>query len=464
MNSRNRRSESPAWLAFLAAILAWASGAAVAQVPARGTTRPASPAFGVLRANPYYFEDAQGRPVLLIGDYTWGIFSDTDYDYKALFDSHRARGLNQCRVWLWWGAEQFPKETRYVEKRHIEPYLRPGPGTANDGEPKYDLSRFNPAFFERLRDLCSAARERGIVLQLITVDAWMLKHAHLWKLHAYQRDNNVNGVDGDPRNTGMGTDGERGFCSMGNPKAMEFQKAYVRKLAETLNDFDNIYFEIANENYYSREWELHLCDFIKECERSMPKRHLTMPRDLLSHSDVVQNWDPTVVHAGLLARRSLRQPHIFDTDWMINSNDDEVRKAMWSAVLSGGHFSYMDDCLPFTIPPGKDTRPNLHKQIDHMAAFMKKIEPWRMPPDDRLVRSGRALAMASDTALAAYLPNGGDVTLNLTAIAGSLGVRWYDPREGVFREETRVQGGGPLELKAPDDRDWALVVQKRAEK
>ena len=200
--------------------------------------------------HPHYFQGPSGQPLLLIGDYTWGTFSDVDFDYKAQFDALKASGLNFARVWLWWGCEQFPPPD---DKPHVEPFLRPGPGTANDGRPKYDLSQFNPAFFDRLRSFCAAARERGEFLQLITVDAWMLKHAHLWKLHAFHRDNNLNGVDGDPRNTGTGIDGQQGFCSLGNAKALEFQKAYLRKLVESVNDFDNLLMEIANENYYSAE-------------------------------------------------------------------------------------------------------------------------------------------------------------------------------------------------------------------
>jgi hypothetical protein len=416
----------------------------------------------VLGSNPFYFQDAQARPVVLIGDYTWGTFSDLDYDYKALFDSHRARGLNLCRVWLWWGMEQFSPETRYLGgPRHIEPYLRPGPGTARDGRPKYDLARFNPAFFERLRDVCSAARKRGIFLQLITMDACMLNNPpSLWTLHAYHRDNNINGVDGDPDNTGKGTDGRKGFCSMGNPRAMEFQKAYIRRLVDAVNEFENIYFEIANENPSGAEWELHLCDFISECEKDKPRRHLTMPRDLPSHCEVVLRWDPALVHAGLLAKRTLKQPLIFDTDWTINSNDDEVRKAMWSAVLSGGHFDYMDDSLEFRTSPGRDRRPDLHKQIDYLAAFMKHLKPWEMPPDDGLVQSGRAFAIASPTQLAAYLPGGGGVTLGLAKIEGDLTARWYNPRDGTFREPFSVRGGGGVELNAPDANDWALVIRR----
>jgi hypothetical protein len=446
-------------LAIVVLVAVIGGGEALGQAPAGSSPPSAAGALRVMKSNPYYFEDGAGKPVVLIGDYTWGVFSDLDYDGKALLESLRARGLNLCRVWLWWGAERFPEETKYVGRSHIEPYLRPGPGTANDGKPRYDLSRFNERFFERLRELCSAARESGVFLQLITVDAWMLKHPHLWKLHAYHKDNNVNGVDGDPGGTGKGTDGKAGFCSMGNPKALGYQEAYVRKLADAVDEFENIYFEIANENYYSREWELHLCDVIREHEKGRPRRHLTVQADFPAHSDVVQKWDPAIVHKGILAKRGLRQPLLFDTDWIINDRDDEVRKAMWSAVLSGGHSSYMDDSLEqFRLEKGPDKRQALHRQIDHLAAFVKGIEPWRMEPDEVAVKSGKAFALVSREALAAYLPAGGAVSLDLSRMGGPLVARWYDPREGRFGEAQKVRPE-VSRFEAPDGNDWVLFIR-----
>ena len=38
-----------------------------------------------------------------------------------------------------------------------QPWPRTGPGTANDGQPKFDLSSFDPAFFGRLRERIIAA-------------------------------------------------------------------------------------------------------------------------------------------------------------------------------------------------------------------------------------------------------------------------------------------------------------------
>lgn len=345
--------------------------------------------------------------------------------------------------------------------RHIEPFLRLGPGTATDGRLKYDLSRFNPLFFERLSAFCRAAQQRGIQLQLITMDAWMLKQSELWRLHAFQRDNNVNGVDGDPARTGVGTDGDRGFCSPGNPRAMEYQKALVRKIVETTNIFDNVRYEIANENY-SAKWELALCEYIHDLEKAMPRRHLVMRHDLPLHSDVVQQWDPAVVRRVMLARRELHQPLIFDTDWTINNNDAEVRGAMWTALVSGGHFAYMDDALEYRIgKPFQDQRAALHKQIDFAAAFMKRIRVWEMTPDDALVKSGTVFAMASTTQLAVYLPRGGSVTLDLSRMRGPLRVRWYDPRNGHWLPAARVRAEAAARLNAPSDGDWVLALDRR---
>ena len=459
-NIQHRTAYAVSWVILAAVGAACGGREGQARTPSSRSPAPAAGALSILKSNPHYFEDPQGRPIILIGDYTWGAFSDLDYDYRAFLDSQKARGLNQCRLWIWWGAEQFPEETKYVGRSHIEPYLRPGPGTASDGKPKYDLTRFNEKFFDRLRDLCSAARERGIFLQLITFDAWMLKHEHLWKLHAYHRDNNVNGVDGDPNGTGKGIDGKAGFCSMGNPKSMEFQKAYIRKLVDAVNEFENVYFEIANENYYSREWELHLCDFIHEYEKGKSRRHLTMPRDLPSHSDVVQKWDPAIVHRDILKKRELRQPLLFDTDWTINQKDDEVRRATWSAVLSGGHFSYMDDSLEqFRLVPNQDKRAELHRQIDHLAAFVKQIKPWQMEPDKAVVKSGQAFAFVSSQELAAYLPGGGTVFLDLSRMKHRLTARWYNPRDGRFGEERMIRDASDSHFEAPGGGDWALLIR-----
>jgi len=416
----------------------------------------------IYRENTYYFQDSKGKPLMLIGDYTWETFSGVNFDYIRMFDSLKARGLNLARIWLWWGYWGYDDLTQplWPKEDHISPYLREGPGLANDGKPKYNLDKFNPAFFTRLHEFCKIADQRGINLQLMMMDAWMLKHDYLWRLNAFNRDNNVNNVDGDPQNTKRGTDGKEGFCSLGNPKVYEYQKAFIRKVVKTVNGFDKIYFEIANENYYNEKWELQLCDYIKEIELKMPKQHMTIRRDFPSHSYVVLRWDPVAVHEGIVGKRGLKVPLIFDTDWIINDNDDEVRKAAWSAVATGAHFSYMDDALDFYRDSIYiDKRAALHRQIDFIARFMKQLKPWEMTPDDSLVKSGLSFAMSNNKTLFAYLPAGGEVKLDLSALKGKPKARWYNPATGEFGPEFTVERKQETQFIAPDNNDWALMVR-----
>jgi len=109
---------------------------------------------------PASFQSSDGQPLLLIGDYTWGTFSDVDYDYAAMFDSLQAHGLNFARVWLWWGCEEFPglpdRHVVMMDRRFVVPYQRIGPGTAKDGQPKYDLSRL----IRRFSTACASCVKR----------------------------------------------------------------------------------------------------------------------------------------------------------------------------------------------------------------------------------------------------------------------------------------------------------------
>ncbi len=407
-------------------------------------------------SNRFFFLNTDGKPLMLIGDYTWETFSSIYSDYGKMFKSLRTRGLNLARVWLWWGCEQFPPPAKDI---HIEPFLREGPGIANDGKPKYNLDKFNPLFFERLTDFCKRAEENGICLQLMMMDAWMIKHDYLWKLNAFNRNNNINGVNGDPGGTGKGTDGNSGFCSMNNPGVIEYQKAYIKKVVETVNKFNRIYFEIANENYYNEEWELMLCDYIKDIEKSMPNQHMTIRRDFPSHSYVVQKWDPAVVHKGITEKRNLNVPLLFDTDWTINMNDDQVRKAMWAAVSSGAHFSYMDDAMNFYYDSVRtDRRAVLHGQIDIMAGLMKRLKPWELIPDDNIIKAGVVFAMINKERMFAYLPVGGEVMIDISQIQGIPSCRWFNPVTGRLLPGPEIKNKSGASFSAPDKNDWALLI------
>jgi len=214
----------------------------------------------VSRKNPRYFtvaspDGAEGRAVYLTGAHIWNNLHDglgpgrdcaslperNDYAaYLAFLEEH---GHNFIRLWRW---EQF-KSQAAGGNFHLcmtpQPWPRTGPGTAKDGKPKFDLSSFDSAFFDRLRERVIAAGDRGIYVGVMLFDGWAL---HLSpppdnvEGHPFHAANNVNGI---------------GITSIVgsqvlplDPKVQALEEAYVRKVVDTVQDLPNVLYEVANES------------------------------------------------------------------------------------------------------------------------------------------------------------------------------------------------------------------------
>jgi len=470
--------------AILLVLAATASFSAFGLAALPGADPRGSKVLSIYSANPAYFESPDGNPVVMIGDYEaspvcpTGVPMDPNYDYRIFFDTLKDNGLNFAKVWIFYGVEaEYDSEMPFDDyhRFNLLPYLRTGPGLANDGRPKYDLTQFNPYYFERMAAACAAARARGIYVHLVLIDGWIFRVPALWKFHAYNVDNNVNHVDGDPKRTGKSTDPEQGSCSLNNAPVLEVEKAYLRRIVDAVNDFDNVLFEVSNENYYNLEWELSIARFIHEYEKGKPRQHLVMPLDLPDHdyggvtySAEAKNdhtkswktWDLAQLHAKLLAARGLKQPLIYDTDGIESDDNPVQRKGFWTAFVSGGHVNYTD--YSFQPEIGGDERglrrAELRRQLGHLASFTRQVRFWEMHPAD-IVRSGDAYALASRREAVVYLPSGGNVDVDLKGMPGRLRAKWYNPRNGLFGQPSAVTGANVQSFQAPDRHDWVLYLQ-----
>lgn len=443
-------------------------------------------AISILPSNPAYFQASDGTPVILVGDYegsptaATGTTTDPNYDFRLLFDTLKTHGFNFARLWIFYGLEAEWDNETFPDAYHrfnVMPYLRTGPGTANDGRPKYDLTQFNPLYFERLAAACAAARERGIYLQLILIDAWIFRVPLIWRYHVFNAANNINGVDGDPRGTKQSSDPDSGSCSLNNTKVVAAEKALLARILDSVNDFDNVLFEVANENYYNLEWELSMARFVHDYEKNKPRQHLVMPLDLPDHdyggpsfdknahndhSKIWKTWDLEQLHTKLMAARNLRQPLIYDPDGLETRDDPIVRRAFWTAFASGANLDYLD----YSLQPedGGDERGlrrlELRRQLGHLAAFAHQLSFWEMHPEDGPVRSGGGYLLAGPREAVVYLPGGGQVELDMAAMLGDFRVKWFNPRNGVFGETSQVAGGKVNGFTAPDRRDWVLCLER----
>ena len=123
----------------------------------------AQTATGPLRvnpANPRYFTDGSGKAIYLTGSHTWANLMDrgtlhppqVPFDYAAYMKWMVAHNFNFMRLWT---AELTDSaDTDDVDENVVAmpwKWMRTGPGNANDGGLKFDLSKLDQSYFDRMR-------------------------------------------------------------------------------------------------------------------------------------------------------------------------------------------------------------------------------------------------------------------------------------------------------------------------
>ncbi|MFO0721106.1 MAG: DUF6298 domain-containing protein [Nitrospira sp.] len=450
-----------------------------------GDTPHASHAHGPLRQspdNPRYFADADNRIVYLTGSHTWENFQDVTqvFDYPAYLDRLTALHHNFMRLWVTesihsdggWLMNPPPNEKDIAPL----PYLRTGPGLALDGGPRLDLSRFNPAYFERLRARVKDAGQRGIYVSVMFFQGFSVVTPGGWKAHPLNGQNNVNGIDGDANGDELGLEVHR---SPGVP-VLQIQEAYVRHVLETLHDLDNVLYEVVNEaTPESVSWQYHFISFIKryERERGFMAHPVGMTffqlgefgggdnRTLFeSEADWISPGGYTKYARNPPATDG-RQVQVLDTDHIHGIGGDQ--EYVWESFMRGYNPIYMD---PFdAVHELTIGEPVLNEpQHERARVAMGQARRWaerlnlkRMTPQSELSSSGYCLAEQGREYLI-YIPassvtaESGDgkstrpVTINLADAAGLFVGEWVDleqPRT-ISRSE-RIQGGGERLLAVP---------------
>jgi hypothetical protein len=214
--------------------------------------------------NPRFFSTETGTAIWLTGAYQWDYLHDGGTDGRPAFDRNAYLDLlvkknhNFVRMWI----------ADHHQNPGLRPYARTGPGTAADGGPRWDLSQFNQAFFDDLHQAVLLVQDKGIYVSVMFFEGWTLgKYTHYWQYNPFKGGNNINSID-------AGQDGRR-LYSLDDPRITAYQDAYVKKVINTLNGFDNLMWEIANEApTTSRDWQYHMTQLTKQYERGKPKQHL----------------------------------------------------------------------------------------------------------------------------------------------------------------------------------------------
>ncbi|MEA3368254.1 MAG: DUF6298 domain-containing protein [Planctomycetota bacterium] len=455
--------------------LVWAAGAAAAQgAPAAGPLR-------VHPANPRYFTDGTGRAVLLVGSHTWPSLVDmgtTDppppFDFAGYLDFLAEHGHNFIRLWTWEPVTWNTRGNREQRVHHCapQPYARTGPGKALDGKPRFDLTKYDPSYFDRLRRRVEAAGRRGIYVSVMLFEGWAMQHSPgAWEGHPFHPKNNASGIDGDANGDGKGLE----VHELVDPKVTAVQEAYVRKVIDTVGDLDNVLYEISNENHPpSTKWQYHMIDFIHRYEKKRPKQHpvgMTFQykggrnRDLFEGpADWVSPNPSTDVPKGYNYRDNPppadgRKVVLTDTDHLWGIGGDY--RWVWKSFLRGLNPIFMDPydgkVLGLRHP---ENWPALRRAMGDVLRLSRRMGLAAMTPRGNLASTGYCLARAAkkNAEYLVYLPKGGKATVDLSAAEGPLVAEWFDPKTGKTVRSDTATGGARREFAAPFDGDAVLYL------
>jgi hypothetical protein len=167
-----------------------------------------------------------------------------------------------------------------------QPFARSGQGRAWDGMSRYDLTRYNPWYFERLRAFAAEARRRGRVL----VNEMYFQHnilesgAH-WVDSPWRNVNNVNdtGFTEPPPFTGDTIRMAAEFYDVAHPVRRELHRAYIRQCLSALAEEPNVLHTLTAENsgplHFMQFWLDVVAEWIRETGR-WPTIMLSAPKDV----------------------------------------------------------------------------------------------------------------------------------------------------------------------------------------
>lgn len=444
-----------------------------------------APATGPLRIhpeNPRYFtdgsKDADGtlKATYLTGSHHWNNLQDSGriggpitnrFDYDAYLKRLSSLNHNFIRQWGWEGPAYWYQGGQNDNYYEPLPWARTDTKGA-DSKPKFDLDRFNDEYFDRLRTRVIAARDQGIYVSVMLFQGWSIYshgYGNPWPGHPFNKANNVNGINGDLNGDGEGKE----MHTLQVPEVTRRQEAYLRKVIDTVNDLDNVLYEVSNETaLWSKDWQYHIVRYVKEYEATRPKQHpvgitafdsggegsmdalLNSPADWISPQNDGTGGDYQDDPPAANGRKII----ISDTDHLWGVGGDE--EWVWKSFTRGHHPIYMDPLRKedwFRISEAEMEQ--ARKAMGQARKVAEKIALTRMTPQPKLASTRFCLAEAGKEYLI-YQPKP-EQQFTVELPAGNYVTEWFDTDAGGFTNVETISVAGALYKFTPPSKSTSVL-------
>ena len=394
-----------------------------------------------------------------------------------------------------------PRADANVQPPFLEqPWARSGEGTAWDGLTKYDLTRFDPWYFERLQQFAALCDRKGTVL----LHKCHMQHALLESQTHYAdfpwRPANCIQDTGLPDQIPAAN----AFYDVTHEGRRELHRAYIRRCLESLGEHSNVIHMVGQEYTGPAQFVEFWLDTIIEWERETGRQVLTAlsgPKGVVDAilADPMRAGEVDVLDLRCWWRtaegelvapeggrevpgRGIESGHkqglessperIYAKvreyrdkcpDKAIIDAMAQDRQQSWAFLMAGGSLLVAGQIqYPENADPPEYIKPANMDVILPTYEFIRErlatVLPRMRPADIVLDGPERNWCLAAEgEAYLIYALRGGKFRVDLGDVEGELQAAWLNPRTGELTEiEGGVRGGGEVEFAAPNEEDWGL--------
>jgi len=442
--------------------------------------------------NPHYFQ-YKGKDILLItAAEVYGAVVNKKFNYKVYLDTLNEYGFNYTRIYP--GAfvaknDMFGgKLTLAPEGDLIVPWARSNESGYIGGGNKFDLTKWDPEFFQRLNDFLGYAASKDVIVEICFFNA---QYPHCMEYSPLHKNSNIQGI---------GSCDDKVYQYKDDQGLFDVQLKYVEKIIVETNMFDNVIYEFIDEptlylSIASRayNWISSLVDKAIETEDSLPKKHL-LAQQLEFGVDFCDDDRVAVITTqyieanarqvgGILALNNAycyEKPIEMNETAFVNIwyNTDLVpttRLEAWEFMIAGGAaINQLNGFFTVDNPTGNDRiNKTVFMQLKNLRTFMESLDYISMRRDRETIKrvtgavnihaiseKGKQYAMYmhhshlnyGEFTETYYIPNRGVFEDVITAIIekGSYKVTFIEPETlKVIEERPLVCDGGETEIKCP---------------
>ncbi len=368
----------------------------------------------------------------------------------------------------------------------------------NDSTQLYDLTRWNPEYWNRFENFLEACAKRDIIVQ---VEVWATFDFYRgnWDVNPFNPKNNRNYTQERARlPLQVATHPTRCdnpfFWSIpmhdNNMPVLYFQQRFVEKLIEHTFNYDNVLYCIDNETSVTAAWGSFWSSYLRSRAREEGKTiHVTEmwdPWDLdhISHResfdhpelysfvDISQNnhkrgqehWDNGLAQIKRLEKNGLLRPvnniKTYGSDGGRHGGvtKDAIQKFIQSVLFGSAavRFHRPPSGIGLTSP-AQNVLQSTRELTDAITFFEAK--PHNDLLMDREENEAYCRALPGEEYLI-YFPNGGEISLDFSEEEAKFSVYWLSITDARWHKGKSVKGGQMVTVRTPDNGQWAVVVKK----